>query len=75
MRLEKEIPDPELSSFQYIAFGLSGCSAADYLERSEELAWALVPVMRSGAMSRAGHELACLRSNAVDRLEGDGSSL
>jgi hypothetical protein len=71
MRLEGEVPDPELSSFQYIAFGLSGCAAADYLERSEPLAWALAAVMRSGAMSRAEHKLACLRRIAAARLGRD----
>jgi hypothetical protein len=71
MRLEREIPDPELPSFQYISFGLSGCSAADYLERSEPLAWALAAVMLSGSMSRAAHKLACLRRIAAARLDRD----
>jgi hypothetical protein len=71
MRLEKEIPEPELSSFQYIAFGLAGCAAADYLERPEPLAWALAAVMRSGPMSRAEHKLACLRRIATARLNRD----
>ena len=65
------MPDPELSSFQYIAFGLAGCAAADYLERAEPLAWALAAVMRSGSMSRAEHKLACLRRIATARLERD----
>jgi hypothetical protein len=71
MRLEGEVPAPELSSFQYIAFGLSGCTAADYLKRSEPLAWALAAVMRSGTMSRAAHKLACLRRIAAIRLDRD----
>jgi len=71
MRIEKEIPDPELSSFQYIVFGLSGCAAADYLGKPEPLAWALAAVMRSGPMSRAEHKLACLRRIAVARLDRD----
>ncbi len=58
VRPEGEISDPELSSFQYIAFGLAGCAAADYLERPEPIAWALAAVMRPGAMSRAEHKLA-----------------
>lgn len=71
VRSEGEIPDLELSSFQYIAFGLAGCSAADYLERSEPLAWALAAVMRSGTMSRAEHKLACLHRIATARLGRD----
>jgi hypothetical protein len=71
MRIEKEILDPELSSFQYIAFGLSGCAAADYLERPEPLAWTLAAVMRSGAMSRAEHKLACLHRISAARLDRD----
>ena len=71
VRLAGEIADPGLSSFQYIAFGLSGCVAADYLERPEPLAWALAAVMRSGPMSRAEHKLACLRRIATARLKPD----
>jgi len=71
MRLEGEVPDSELSSFQYIAFGLSGCTAANFLERSEPLAWALAAVMRPGSMSRAEHKLACLRRVSAARLKQD----
>ncbi len=71
VRLAGAIPEPELSSFQYIAFGLAGCAAADYLERPEPLAWALAAVMRSGSMSRAEHKLACLRRIAATRLKPD----
>ena len=71
MRPDGEIPDPELSSFQYVAFGLAGCAAADYLERPEPLAWALAAVMRPGAMSRAEHKLACLCRIAASRLDRD----
>ena len=71
VRLEGEIADPGLSSFQYIAFGLAGCAAADYLKRPEPLAWALAAVMRSGSMSRVEHKLACLRRIAATRLDRD----
>jgi len=71
VRPDAEISDPELSSFQYVAFGLAGCSAADYLEKPEPLAWALAAVMRSGSMSRAEHKLACLRRIAASRLTQD----
>jgi hypothetical protein len=71
VRLAGEIAGPGLSSFQYITFGLAGCSAADYLERAEPLAWALAAVMRSAPMSRAEHKLACLRRIATARLDRD----
>jgi hypothetical protein len=71
MRPEGEISDPELSGFQYIAFGLAGCTAAGYLEKPEPLAWALAAVMRPGTMSRAEHKLACLRRIAEARLDQD----
>jgi hypothetical protein len=69
IRFDGELPDPELSSFQYLAFGLAGCAAKDYLERTEPLAWALAAVMRSGSMSRAEHKLACLSRIAAARLD------
>lgn len=68
IRLDGELTDPDLSSFQYLAFGLAGCAAADYLEKTEPLAWALAAVMRSGSLSRAEHKLACLSRIAAARL-------
>ena len=69
IRLEGELTDPELSSFQYLAFGLGGCVATDYLERTEPLAWALAAVMRSGSLSKAEHKLACLSRIAAACLD------
>ena len=71
MRPGGEIADPELSSFQYISFGLANCAAAVHLERPEPLAWALAAVMHPGTMSRAEHKLACLRRIAAARLKQD----
>lgn len=71
VRLEGEILDPELSRFGYIAFGLAGCAASEYLERPEPLAWALAAVMCPSSMSRAEHKLACLRRIAAARLQED----
>lgn len=71
IRLDGELPAPELSSFQYISFGLAGCAAADYLESTEPLAWALAAVMRCGSLSRAQHKLACLSRIAAARLDED----
>jgi hypothetical protein len=63
-----EISAPELSSFHYVAFGLSGCSASTYLKRPEPLAWALAALMQSPPMSRAEHKLATLRRIATAEL-------
>ncbi len=44
-RLEQELDEglkaPGLTSFRYLSFGLSRCSAAEYLAKPEPLAWAL----------------------------------
>jgi hypothetical protein len=47
-------------SFGYLAFGLSGSQAAEYLARPEPLAWGLAGLMNRGRMSTAEHRLACL---------------
>lgn len=52
---------PELGCFRYYSFGLAGCKAEDYLDRSEPLAWALAALMRPESLSRAALKLACLR--------------
>jgi hypothetical protein len=62
-----DLSGPELSSFRYVVFGLSGCSGVVYLSRSEPLAWALAALMRPGE-SRAAHKLACHRRIAEARL-------
>jgi hypothetical protein len=65
--LDDELSGPELSPFRYVAFGLSGCSGAEYLNRTEPLAWALAALMRPGG-ARAAHKLACHRRIAEARL-------
>lgn len=52
---------PEIGSFQYYSFCLSGCSAEDYLARPEPLAWALSSLMRAERLSPAEHKAGCLR--------------
>jgi hypothetical protein len=61
--------DPSLPDSRYIAFGLEGCSAADYLARSEPLAWAFAALMDPGPRSRAEHKLACLQRVLEARLD------
>lgn len=58
-----------LVTFEYIAFGLSGSQAADYLARPEPLAWALACLMQHGGLSPAEHRLACLRPLALAEMD------
>ncbi len=46
---------------RYISFGLAGCSAVEYLDRPEPLAWAFAALMDPGSWSRAELKMACLR--------------
>ena len=69
--LEKDIPDLGIWAFRYIAFGLEGCDAEEYLARPEPLAWGLAALMRPGSKSRAEHKLACLRRIAEAELSGE----
>jgi hypothetical protein len=58
-----------LGGFRYVAFGLAGCDAAEYLARPEPLAWGLAALMRGGDLSRPALKLACLRRIAAADLE------
>jgi hypothetical protein len=60
---------PGLEGFRYIAFGLAGCEAAEYLLRPEPLAWGLAALMRPGAFTRPALKLACLRRIATADLD------
>ncbi|HYU30966.1 MAG TPA: DUF4351 domain-containing protein [Thermoanaerobaculia bacterium] len=59
--LDGEVRAPEVTSFRYVAFGLAGCRAAEYLARPEPLAWGLAAVMDPGPLSRIELRLACLQ--------------
>lgn len=52
---------PEVTAFRYVAFGLSGCRAEDWLARPEPLAWALAALMSRGTWSRAELRMTCLQ--------------
>jgi predicted transposase YdaD len=52
---------PDFPEPRYVSFGLAGCRAAEYLDRSEPLAWALAALMDPGPWSRAELKMACLR--------------
>jgi hypothetical protein len=66
--LQEGLFDLELSRFRYIAFGVGGCSAEEYLARPEPLSWGLAALMRPGAWSRAAHKHACMRRIAGTEL-------
>jgi hypothetical protein len=68
--LTDDLLGPHLGeNFRYVAFGLAGCEAADYLARPEPLAWALAALMRRGPLSRPALKLACLRRIAAADLD------
>jgi len=69
--LESHLSGPAFTDFRYVTLGLSGCSAAEYLERPEPLAWALASLMQPGPWSRPEHKLACLRRIAQSDLDED----
>jgi hypothetical protein len=65
-----------LTSFRYLSFGLSGCSAAEYLAKPEPLAWALAALMKRRGMRKAELKMLCLSRiaeepglSAAERLE------
>ena len=59
--LDEGFEEPATTHFRYRVFGLSGCSAEEYLALPEPLAWALAALMRPGKRSRAEHKIECLR--------------
>ncbi|HSS48590.1 MAG TPA: hypothetical protein VLX28_06565 [Thermoanaerobaculia bacterium] len=58
--LDGGLPLPGVTSFRYLSFGLSRCSAAEYLAKPEPLAWALAALMNRGGWSKAELKRACL---------------
>jgi hypothetical protein len=67
--LDEDLLGPDLADFRYVALGLAGCDAADYLARPEPLAWGLAALMRRGTLSRPELKLACLGRIAAADLE------
>jgi len=74
--LDDGLPLPGVTSFRYLSFGLSRCSAAEYLAKSEPLAWALAALMSRGSWSKAELKVRCLSRittepglSATERLE------
>jgi hypothetical protein len=58
--LDGGLPLPGVTSFRYLSFGLSRCSAAEYLAKPEPLAWALAALMNRGGLSKADLKIRCL---------------
>ncbi|HEX3531643.1 MAG TPA: DUF4351 domain-containing protein [Thermoanaerobaculia bacterium] len=69
-RLSERFGGEDAVRFQYRAFSLSGCQAAEYLALPEPLAWALAALMRPGTWSRAEQKIECLRRVAAADLPG-----
>jgi hypothetical protein len=67
---------PGVTSFRYLSFGLSRCSAVEYLAKPEPLAWALAALMSRKGLSKAELKMRCLARitrepglSAAERLE------
>lgn len=58
--LDGGLKAPGLTSFRYLSFGLSRCSAAEYLAKPEPLAWALAALMSRRGLSKAELKMRCL---------------
>ncbi|MFL6264170.1 MAG: hypothetical protein ACJ76Y_31175 [Thermoanaerobaculia bacterium] len=58
--LDGGLPLPGVTSFRYLSFSLSRCSAEEYLAKSEPLAWGLAALMDRGGWSKAELKRACL---------------
>jgi hypothetical protein len=67
--LDEDFLGPDLADFRYVAFGLAGCDAAEYLARPEPLAWGLAALMRRGPLTRPELKLACLSRIAAAELD------
>jgi uncharacterized protein DUF4351/putative YhgA-like transposase len=67
-RWQDRLLEPEHGDFRFIAFGLAGCQAEEWLAKPEPLAWGLAALMRSAPGDRAEHKLACLRRIAAERM-------
>jgi hypothetical protein len=72
LELTEGVAGLEVHRFRYLAFGVGGCRAEDYLARPEPLAWAVAALMRPERLSPAEHKLACLRQIARAELTDAG---
>ena len=68
--LEEGIDLAPTGSFRYLALGLSGCRAEDWLSRPQPVAWAFAALMRPGKLSRAELKMECLRRIERSQVSG-----
>lgn len=73
--IEGEVDAPEVTTFRYVAFGLAGCRAEEYLSRPEPLAWALAALMDPGPLSRPELRMACLQRIGAAKLPEERRAL
>jgi hypothetical protein len=70
--LDGGLKAPGLTSFRYLSFGLSRCSAEEYLAKPEPLAWTLAARMDRGHWSKVELKARCLAKIAEAPLsEGE----
>ncbi len=65
----------EINRFTYLAFGLSGSLAEDYVDRPQPVAAALAALMRSKVWDKVEQKLRCLRAISRSRLNDAESFL
>src|SRR3954453_17305536 len=70
--LDGGLKAPGLTSFRYLSFGLSRCSAAEYLAKPEPLAWALAARMDRRHWSKVELKMRCLAEIAEAPLSESG---
>lgn len=69
--LDGDLKAPGLTSFRYLSFSLSRCSAAEYLAKPEPLAWALAALMSRRGMSKAELKMRCFARLAEATLKDE----
>jgi len=67
--VKRKVGTFECGRFAYLAFGLSGSEAEDYLERPQPLAAALAALMRSRVGDKVVQKLECLRAIGRAKLD------
>jgi hypothetical protein len=67
--LDEHLLGADLADFRYVALGIAGCEAQEYLVRPEPLAWGLAALMQRGSLTRPALKLACLGRIAAAEME------
>ncbi len=69
MVLDEHLLGTDLADFRYVALGIAGCEAQEYLVRPQPLAWGLAALMQRGSLTRPALKLACLGRIAAAEME------